>query len=356
MGHDGATVLIVEPNPDGHRLYYAALLADGVRRRGHHPVVLTTPRAVASTEWGIHLADSGTDVETHAVEWFTLSRLAEAADRHAAEVTVVPDADRFLRPVLRHGWRGSGRLSLLAMRPDAQPFGPRALRPVKGVVKKVLIGAADARPRVRVSALRSPLSSRRGVIRWVADPITLVRDDAVVTDLRHRLVSEGQSYWAGVFGAIHARKNLHLIAEALTDHPDVGLLVAGGIDAESAELAREPLARYVAAGGSFVHIAPPLDDAGFDGAISAVDCVVVAHSNEGSSGVASKAAAAGRRLVLAGARSLRRDARALPGQASWSPLDAAALSAAIGAARDAGAPPTSRAASSDDFVSSLTWS
>lgn len=348
-------VLIVEPNSDGHRLYYVALLVRWCRSHGLAATLVTTPRAVSSAEWAIHLDAADLVVELRPADWFGIDNVAHLADRSRSAVTVIPDGDRYLWPLVRAGWKPHRRLSVLSMRPDAQNAGSRLVGLVRGAVKKGLIVAADMRPRVRVFALRSPLSSRRTPLRWVADPITLRRDDELVTALRAELHAMAPSYWVGVFGAIDPRKNLHLLAQALLSHPEVGLLVAGRIDDASDALARAPLAAFQAAGGSFVHLAPPMDDAHFDSAICAVDCVVVAHSNEGSSGVASKAAAAGRRLVLSGARSLRRDARALGDQAVWVPLDAAAIAQAVAAASATAAPRATVRAEADDFVRSLTW-
>ena len=106
-------------------------------------------------------------------------------------------------------------------------------------------------------------------------------------------------------------------------------MIAGSIDAQVSEAIAPLLAKFAAVGGQVLHLSGILTDAEFDGAISAVDCVVVAHSNEGPSGVVLKAAASGRRLILAGARSLKRDATYLGEQAMWSTLDAEALNQAI---------------------------
>ncbi|MDN3496515.1 hypothetical protein QL996_11285 [Planococcus sp. APC 4015] len=348
-------VLIVEPNPDGHRLYYVALLARWCRSNGLAVTLMTTPRATSSAEWALHMTGAEVTVEQRPADWFGIEDIARLAEQSHSALTVIPDGDRYLMPLVRGAWKSGRRLSVLAMRPDAQNAGPRLARPIKGFVKKSLIVAAGLRRKVRVFALRSPLSSRRSPLRWVADPITLSGDDELVAAVRAQLHSASSGYWVGVFGAIDPRKNLHLLAQALVSHPEVGLLVAGRIDETSAALARGPIDAYRAAGGAFVHLEPPMDDAHFDSAICAVDCVVVAHSNEGSSGVASKAAAAGRRLVLSGARSLRRDARALGDQAAWVPLDTASIAQAVAAASTSAPPRSIVRADLEDFVRSLTW-
>jgi hypothetical protein len=171
--------------------------------------------------------------------------------------------------------------------------------------------------------------------------------------MRARLEGYGDRYWIGVFGVITARKNLPLIIEAILGQPDVGLMIAGSIDTEVSDEIAPLLATFAAAGGRVLQLSETLTDAQFDGAISAVDCVVVAHSNEGPSGVVLKAAASGNRLILAGARSLKRDATYLGEQAMWSPLDAKALSQAIRRAKRMPEPKSTVNVGADGFLTAL---
>ena len=239
------------------------------------------------------------------------------------------------------------------MRADGQTIESRLLRQARGVAKKTLAFSAGLYPRVRVSALRSPLVHRRGPLRWAPDPITLSCTAGQITNMRARLEGHGDRYWIGVFGVITARKNLPLIIQAILDQPDVGLMIAGSIDAEVSEEIAPLLAKFAAAGGHVLQLSETLTDAEFDGAISAVDCVVVAHSNEGPSGVVLKAAASGRRLVLAGAMSLKRDAAYLGEQAMWSPLDVEALSQAIAQAKRMPEPRSTVKVGAEGFLAAL---
>jgi len=321
-------VLIVEPDPRGHHLYYVRVLVDAFRSQGRSIVVLTTSAAVNSAEWVTHLGSAAPEVALRPPPAFALPELEKAATAAAADLTVVPDGDRYLLPLLRYGWSGSGELSLLVLRADGQSRTP-GLRQVRGATKKMLAWTAGLRPRVRLSVLRSPLVDRRGPLRWAPDPVTLGCSADDVREIRESLDSYGDRYWIGVFGGITARKNLPLVVEAILEVPDIGILIAGSIDKEVAQVVGPLLARFTEAGGRVHYMPAPLTDAEFDAAISAVDCVVAAHSNEGPSGVVIKAAASGRRLVLAGAKSLKRDATNLGGSATWSKLEESALRQAI---------------------------
>jgi len=351
----GRRVLIVEPNPLGHRLHYVKLLIDECRSKGDQVHVLTTTDAVESAEWGVHLSNEKSAIIRRPSNEFSLSKIAEVSARLGVALTVVPEADHHLVSVARRGWSGPGALTLLAVRAEVQARPPLArMRPAKSFVKKTLIWAANLRPGVRFYALRSPLASRRGPIRWVADPVALSSSSECVDAIRNDLDSQGNRYWLGVFGAITPRKNHRLIVEAILDQPVIGLLIAGSVDPKVSSEVAPLFARFISNGGRLIQLPGPLSDTDFDSAIAAVDCVLVAHSNEGPSGIVIKAAASGRRLVLAGAKSLRRDAVCLGEQATWSKLDVAELRRAIRQAQRAPKPTSAVDLGDGEFRRALT--
>lgn len=313
--------LIVEPDPTGHHLYYVKLLIEHCRSNDFAVVVLTTERAVQSSEWLALLGEYAPEVVVPPACAFSLDEIARVANDLGASVTILPEADHHLLPVLRRGWSGHGELTMLMVRVNVSSREILSwTRPAKTLGKKALIWLAGLRPRVRVFALRSPLVNERGPLQWIPDPVALSDSEDEVGAIREILDSAGRRYWIGVFGAITPRKNLPLILKAIIGQPDIGLLLAGSVDPQvSAEVA-PLLDTLTEGGGQVVQLPGPLSEVQFDSAIRAVDCVVVAHSNEGPSGIVIKAAASGRRLILAGAKSLRRDASQLGEQATWSPL------------------------------------
>jgi hypothetical protein len=72
-----------------------------------------------------------------------------------------------------------------------------------------------------------------------------------------------------------------------------------------------------------------LSDESLDDAIAMSDCIIVAHTNEGPSGLLGKAAAAGTRVLAAGATTLRKDCMILGDSATWVPLDLQAMTRAV---------------------------
>ena len=357
---DAPVTLIVEPNHEGHRFYYVALLVRECIARGDSVIVMTTAKAAKSPEWGCHLNSLGAGRVLYPPEEFRLPEIARISTRLRTNLTILPEADHYnhyLWTALRYGWTGSGNLALLSMRADGQPGPPFAwLRPAKTVAKRALIWVAGFRPRVRSFALHSPLAPRRGPLRWVADPVTLECSSEQVEAMRRSLNEAGDRYWVGVFGSVTPRKNLPLIVEAILNQPDLGLLIAGSMD-EGVSIEIAPLlSTFVSNGGRVINLPGPLADAEFDSAIKAEDCVIIAHSNEGTSGTVLKAAAAGRRLVLAGARSLKQDAVRLGDQAIWSPLDVDSLRRAILQTRRLPEPTKGIELGEEQFCKALTWS
>lgn len=347
--------LIVEPNSPGHRLWHVRLLIEECRSKGDKVAVLTTKSAVESAEWLVHLGDCAPHVILRPPHEFTLPIIARVAAGLEASLTILLDADRHLLSVFRRGWTGPGKLTVLIMSADVHPGPPLSwMRPAKTLVKKALVLGAGLWPRVRIFALRSPLVPRRGPLHWIADPVTLRCSVEEKQAMRAHLDSYGDRYWLGVFGAIGPRKNLPLVVEAILDEPGVGLLIAGSVDPKVSETVAPILANFTANGGQVVQLRGPLTDAALDSAIGVVDCVIVAHSTEGSSGVVLKAAASGRRLVLAGAKSLLRDAAHLGDQAIWSPLETDRIRHAVRQTRSSTGPAPTVELTSDEFRRSLT--
>ena len=140
MSHNSKNVdasplaLIVEPNPQGHRLYYVGLLIDSCRDQGRSVRVLTTAVAVESVEWSVHLASKAPEVTLCLPQEFAYSSILQAATDVAASLTIVPDGDRYLIPILREGWSASGELALLVIRADGQPRDSPWLRQVLSLI------------------------------------------------------------------------------------------------------------------------------------------------------------------------------------------------------------------------------
>ena len=348
-------VLIFEPNGSGHRPYYVRLLVDHLKSESRRVIVVTTAEARATAEWHAHLwgiePSNFFEIDTPDLSLRGLHDLADSAD---AIRVVVPDGDRFVAPLARHGWRGRSTVAVLVMRPDASGEDAPPVRAVLGVAKKLAIWAAGVRRGAEVFALRSPLQQRRWPIHWVADPVTLRRHPPALVSVRRRLESAGDRYWVGVFGAIDPRKHLHVIAEALQGVDGIGLAIVGLVSADAESLAEGALMKLTELGVPVVRWDDAPSDDEFDAAIQSVDCVVVGQFHEGSSGVTSKAAAAGRRIVLAGANSLRRDAASIPGQAEWVALTAEGIRAGVLAAMRSQNSVEAPLLGSDDFVRALS--
>jgi len=326
-----APVLILEGNGDGHRFYYVRLLADAILAEGKRPVLVTRPGQMASpqaAEFLDGLPSAFTTIEVARADVRSASRLAE---RTGAERIVIPDGDLHLVSLLTRRGRALPHATALVMRePDLRRGQP--LRPLaRQWLKRITMTLAGMRRSTTVTVLKSSVWAGRSRFPVAQDPVTLAASPRDVEELRTRWGLDGGRRWFAVVGAITARKNLPMVAEAFARVADEGMgFVVGGavLDGQLAE-AEPHLAEARRRGARVLVVDRMLEDVELDAAIRAVDCVVLAHSNEGPSGILGKAVMSGTRLILAGAASLRRDAEAVPTHATWTPLGVEQIARAI---------------------------
>ncbi|MGR0159129.1 hypothetical protein [Paenarthrobacter nitroguajacolicus] len=108
-----------------------------------------------------------------------------------------------------------------------------------------------------------------------------------------------------------------------------GLLIAGKIDPALRPEIESAAATSVAAGKPVVIVDRILSDIELDAAVAAVNCLMLAHSNEGPSGLLGKAACCGTRVIAAGAKSLKSDIEDMPRLGDWTELNEESLGAAM---------------------------
>lgn len=339
----------------GHRLKYVEILTAYAVAHEMTVTLVLGPGAVESREYLTYLADLSNEVEALTLPDASLRNLIKASRVSSADQTLVPDGDALaVRLGLRGAWRGHGELTLLIMRDPHRGTGVGLVLGLKAKLKAALIDRAARRPEVRVLYLDSALmvATAAGGNR-VSDPITVASTDATSTALRTDWGLDADRYWFAVVGAITARKNIPMIADALArvTHPErAGLLVAGLVEPDVRRDLETIAQGERSPGVHMVVVDRLLTDEELDSAISATDCVVVAHSNEGPSGILGKAACLGARVVAAGARNLERDVRVLGSAGCWVPLEVSELSRAFAHAMDSPRPASSIAASTEDFT------
>jgi hypothetical protein len=350
-------VLLAEHRADGHRLDYVRILDDHLTASGHDVVLLLGPDVPSAPHFAAYLGDldpARITVAPAGGAW--LDALAATSRTLEVDGVAVPDGDHTLLQLgLRGRWDGRGRITGLVLRDPVRYASRSAAGRLRAAGKRVLLGRAARIPDVVALRLAGQvLPSGPG---WVRDPVSFDPCPGGEAELRSRLGLDADLFWFGVFGRVQARKNLGLTADAMTRlGPGTGLLVAGICDADALDEAAPAIDRLRAA-GTVVRIENRLLPAReLDGLVRLVDCLVIAHSNEGPSGLLGKALAAGSRVVAAGARSLRPEA-ALSPAGVWSPLTPARLGAALERARSLPRPapvPVADAASfADAFAAAL---
>lgn len=326
---DRSRVLIVERNPTGHRLMYVALLARAAVGQGSQVTLALSRECLRSGEFVTHLEPIREHVDVLEASFDSLSSMTRSAAALGARRVVVPDGDAFIgQAVMKH--RAGAQdicVTLLCMRSQSRSDLRAGLRlGAKNAVKRL------ARHRSGVEVFDLVSSATRTPGRWqVPDPVSLTAgpDDVERFRRAHRIGTD--RFWFSVIGAITPRKNPELVISALEGlgTPNVGLLLVGRLAPELEAGVRAGVERLLALGIEVRRIPGPLDEQDFDAAVSASDCCVLAHDNEGPSGIFGKATAAGRRIVAAGAESLRLDCEMSSATTIWCRLDRQRLTEAM---------------------------
>lgn len=323
--HSPRRILVIERLDSGHRLMYVRIIANRAVRHGHFVAVLIPAGSSSSP----HLVDLHPNVRVIELAADKASSLQRILARYTSDIDhiVLPDGDR---AAVSFAWRRRPRatISLLVMR-EPNGYGG-VIASLKTQIKRTMYRIANRRGGVAVFVLRSAGDDRSSELQLVFDPITWSATPTSIAIAKRSLLGEDDRYWFAIVGAITARKNVVLVADALSrlamGH-EIGLLIAGAQTEEVAADMRR--VREVAddAGLRLVEIARPLQDSELDDLIGAVDCVVLAHSNEGPSGILGKSVLAGKPVLTAGAASLRNDVRQLYQVGGyWAPLDTSSVS------------------------------
>jgi glycosyltransferase involved in cell wall biosynthesis len=331
----GRRVLIVEDDPNGHRLIYVRHLVEHANRAGASVVAVVTRNVPDAEQWRLNLAPLSDRMEVRVVDGAELDDLVDVTDALAADHTIVADGDHLaMRLGVARRWRGAGTLTVLLMRDPADEVAETWKRRLVTAGKSLLLWRTRRLARVHVVGLRSALAQPSATEPVALDPIERHADGDDVARIRAEWHVTDDRFWFGVVGAVTPRKNLPLVAEAVgilaatDDAGSLGLLVAGPCHDGVLDDAAPHLDRLRELGVEVLIADRVLGPVDFDAAAQAVDCIVVAHSNEGPSAVIARAGLHGVPVVAAGARSLARDVERLP-VASWTQLDATAMAAAM---------------------------
>lgn len=326
-------VLLVEANNDGHRFWYVRLLAEYALANGDFVGIVLRTGAQDSEEFRLHLVHLLPFVHIEESTSFEAKDIARISTRFGSTVTVVPDGDALAYNIARLGrWPATCTLSILIMRGTA-PKHPKVLGLglVRTAVKQLVFWRLRTMPRVRIAVLGQPTSPSSRFFPTAPDPVQMLAEAPDAAALAERWALDPSRYWFAILGTISERKNPHLILQSLitSGQEDFGLLLAGAFeDGLKEKLA--PLVQECEESGCTIRIVDRLlSDLELDAAIRAIDCIVLAHSNEGPSGILGKCAVAGTRVIGAGARSLREAAKHLQDLMTWTPLNSAELSKAM---------------------------
>lgn len=349
-------VLLAEPRISGHRLAYVKVLAEEALGRGHSVHVGLPPGAGESTEFQTHIASLLHRISIITIAHFNLQSLEAISSTLGVARTVVTDGDALALQLAKRGrWRGGGRLSILIMRENVQQKNSLPIYWAKNGAKKAVIRGVALVPRVDLAVLKSATWSGSSKLRIAVDPVHISCSQSDIDAIRTNWGMDRSTYWFAVLGAITSRKNVPLLARSISQitDTDVGLVIAGRIDPAIRQEIEAVTTELRASGRRIILVDRTLSDTELDAAVTAADCLLLAHSNEGPSGLLGKAACTGTRVLAAGARSLQVDTQTLEGLAEWTELEEDTIAAAMVRAVDSGLGEATIPSGSESFLKAL---
>jgi len=318
-----ATVLIVEPNPGGHRFQYVRYVVQNLPAN-HEPVLLTSVGASTCDEYRFNLGD----IDVRTLEVFAgaapaIVQLAEgvaaACKEQSAAIVLLMDADVALKT---WWWVARRWLRPLTPRPEISILLTRypmrsALRDRRAMLHRVAKGAATLLGMLsgtitRASAIAGHEDTTRGLlISRVRDPAFCSAHSRDRARLRAQFGLPAERKLVGVFGRITVDKNIPMLAEAVRESgEDVDLLIVGQVSSEVADW----LAGQTCDIRDRIVVRPGfLAEDVMDGLLAACDVVSVVQNYDRPSAVMGRALAAEVPLVTGGSRVRERELRLIGG-------------------------------------------
>lgn len=327
------TVLIVEKNFDGHRLYYVRLLIEHAQSKGFAIALMLARGVEDNPEYDQQVRQFQGQVKLFHSDVFDVVTVEKLSREVGASEVIVPDGDTFaIALAFRGGWRGEGVVTTLIMREIADSRSGIALVAfVKRFLKRRLIAKAARARCVRVVLLKSPAWRGRSSFLTVTDPVTISADENDISLMRDELALSSDRYWFGIMGRIDWSKRPKLIAQAIAALPEgkYGLAIVGKATEDMDETFAEIQLMLDAKGVQTVIDSRLLDDKELDAALSLVDCHVIIRSNEAPSAMLGKTLALGKRSIVAGTKALHAYSQVFPTNVTWAQLSQKDLTQAM---------------------------
>lgn len=298
----GVEAIVVETNPDGHRLAYVGILA---REFGPAQWTLVSCPGVETTpEYVQHVAGHaprGLIATTEKASKVLKTAIRQAKASGTTKV-IVTDSDRYIPALLATPSLWLGRMPRVRCLLMRTPVGGRGMRATFRVVAKTLLVLLAARmPGVDVYFLTDCFGAVRRRrfypgIRPVPDPVQQQPPQAPRSEVGPGAVARWNSGLTavGVVGTVAARKNVELLVDAAHLEGSTVIVLVGRLD-EHLKRVRQTSrtwAAMVRQGRLFIDDRY-IPEAEFDTLIRSLTAVAVLHDNDSPSGILGEAAARG---------------------------------------------------------------
>jgi hypothetical protein len=301
-------LLLVETNPSGHRLMYAARFLEEAHAVGLDVEFLTTRPTLESIQGREFIGDqlrAAVNIRCSNLPLDPCRRsLRELRASVGDRVPVLLDGDRWM-PLLALFWPPRRRVIILLMR----TWHGRVPRRPNDMLKFLCAMYLRLFTRVELRRLVGPFD------KDLAMPLSIPVVNDPLPRAAHITRSSARGAWGLnpdrvvllIAGGIDHRKSVKQVVHWLAGDPRASgfvLLLAGRCSPETRAEMKGPIARRLIAQGSLVCVDRFLSDHELASSFVAADVVLVLHENQGPSGVVAHAAVYGKPLVVWGSRSV----------------------------------------------------
>ena len=352
-------VLVIEERSGGHLLVFVRMIVSHALAIGDD-VILATGRSVPETaEFAQNLA--GFELQTVTFQGQLTPRVIAGLTADVkADLVIVPHGDEVACRLAARAHALRCRTVLLVMRDPRWEYPAPLVRRVKNLVKLALLSTASRHRLGDLVWLRQfgyPGGDRHAIDPFIADGSF---DEVIAAGrtLREKIFPDPNAFWFVVTGAITDRKNVRLIAQALTiaqrraPHRRFGLALIGP-HRTTYSIDRDAILRMSGGAYSVVSQDRLLSNFEMNSIVAAADAVVMAYDTHAPNSTMLKARALGTRLVVAGPPSVRSFALGM-GFTSVVRLDCRELVDALSATSCSDAPkPCPFVPDGDDFAAAL---
>lgn len=313
-------ILILQNRATGHSLVWVGELIDSLTELGHAPMLAISESGKNSDEYVLHIGRRAPDTVVFK-EPISNALIREIANQHSPDLIVIPDGDEWMRTLATAIRPFNTRINILISSDPRWETSPSPTRRIVLQTKSLLLRRLRRHRDINVIWLREFGFRGNSRIQYAVDPYiangSLSEIASRSVSIRKEIGLDSSYFWFSVVGVISARKNVDLVAEALSTlgrrvpNIKLGLALVGPQDETLLQQVQSILEKNASYNIVVCSHNKVLSNFELNAAILASDAVVMAYSSEAPNSTMVKCLALGTRIVVAGSATIQGFARGM---------------------------------------------